>query len=416
MRSPRLGVFATVLFGCSTALGATITVATTAPGVVADGMCSLLEAVNNANDGDVHTDCVAGDDGLDVIELLPEATFPPGFYNYTFRDDVMINGNGSTLLPPLTVTTVVIEGSVAMLNDLSFHSLGAAVQSTILVNRCEIEFLGISDDVTATLTHCVAPVIVIGRDRVDLTLRGCLVAWVDVGGGSRIVMRDSFVTSRGVQIRGGAFVDMAGCTIASGDVGVRMEGAGTVSIARSTFTGNAHGVVLAVPSGVPGSTTLDIRDSTFVGNACGISLESGSRHPLLHAQVSLQNTIIAAAGSGCRIEERIDAEMISHGFNVTTDDSCGLDHHTDMVVADVRLSDLDDLGGPTPVHMPLEGSPAVDMGGECSGTDQRGYLRPADGDGDGVAVCDCGAVEYRAEPRPRPPWLPRHRQLPPAFE
>lgn len=64
MQSPRLGVFVTALLGCCTASGAAITVTTSAPGVLADGMCSLLGAVHNANDGDVHTDCVAGDDGL----------------------------------------------------------------------------------------------------------------------------------------------------------------------------------------------------------------------------------------------------------------------------------------------------------------------------------------------------------------
>ena len=61
---------------------------------------------------------------------------------------------------------------------------------------------------------------------------------------------------------------------------------------------------------------------------------------------------------------------------------------------DPKLSPLGDNGGPTPTHLPLAGSPAIDLGGSvCPRRDQRGALRPADGDGDGQARCDSGAVE-----------------------
>lgn len=61
---------------------------------------------------------------------------------------------------------------------------------------------------------------------------------------------------------------------------------------------------------------------------------------------------------------------------------------------DPKLSPLDDHGGPTPTHLPLPGSPAIDLGSTvCTGKDQRGAPRPADGDGDGEARCDSGAVE-----------------------
>ncbi len=62
---------------------------------------------------------------------------------------------------------------------------------------------------------------------------------------------------------------------------------------------------------------------------------------------------------------------------------------------DPRLSLLGDHGGPTPTHTLLEGSPAIDLApaSTCSGADQRGLPRPADGDGDGSPACDAGAVE-----------------------
>ena len=73
------------------------------------------------------------------------------------------------------------------------------------------------------------------------------------------------------------------------------------------------------------------------------------------------------------------------------------------------LGPLQDNGGPTWTHMPLEGSPVIDRGICLSTsiplpeglqlapilTDQRGVRRPIDGDQDGVMLCDIGAVEYR---------------------
>lgn len=75
---------------------------------------------------------------------------------------------------------------------------------------------------------------------------------------------------------------------------------------------------------------------------------------------------------------------------------------TDTSPLDSRLSPLGDHGGPTPTHLPLPGSPAIDWGGEsCSATDQRGALRP----GDESASCDSGAVEVTRACVPGPTRL-----------
>jgi hypothetical protein len=58
---------------------------------------------------------------------------------------------------------------------------------------------------------------------------------------------------------------------------------------------------------------------------------------------------------------------------------------------------LKNNGGPTPTHMLVEGSPAIDRvnDGTCPPPerDQRGWLRPRDGNGDGGLACDVGSVE-----------------------
>ena len=52
-------------------LHATITVNTNIPKINPDGLCSLIEAIVNANDdAATHADCAAGS-GADVIELAP---------------------------------------------------------------------------------------------------------------------------------------------------------------------------------------------------------------------------------------------------------------------------------------------------------------------------------------------------------
>ena len=63
--------------------------------------------------------------------------------------------------------------------------------------------------------------------------------------------------------------------------------------------------------------------------------------------------------------------------------------------ADPLLSPLQDNGGPTWTHVPLNHSPAIDAGDNTAlpPTDQRGYPRIADGDGNGSAIVDLGSVE-----------------------
>src|SRR5262249_19225018 len=56
-------------------------------------------------------------------------------------------------------------------------------------------------------------------------------------------------------------------------------------------------------------------------------------------------------------------------------------------------SALGNHGGPTLTQMIADGSPAVDHGGFCPPSDQRGFSRTAPGTG---LACDIGAVERRA--------------------
>jgi CSLREA domain-containing protein len=77
-------------------------------------------------------------------------------------------------------------------------------------------------------------------------------------------------------------------------------------------------------------------------------------------------------------------DLLSAGRNVSDDAGCGLTGASDRV-ADPRLRSIGSYGGPTPTAALGRGSPALDIGGGCTPTDQRGAPRSG--------ACDAGAYE-----------------------
>src|SRR5687767_6642577 len=128
----------------ATARAATITVA---DGVVAvdgtDGACSLIEAIENANNGAAtHADCTAGVAGADMIDLASNSTYTlTAAHNTTdganglphISTVITINGNGSTIArssaggtPDFRIFHVWANGSSLTLNQLTLSN-GRAV-------------------------------------------------------------------------------------------------------------------------------------------------------------------------------------------------------------------------------------------------------------------------------------------------
>lgn len=93
----------------------------------------------------------------------------------------------------------------------------------------------------------------------------------------------------------------------------------------------------------------------------------------------------------------------SLGRNISLDNSCSLNHASDLPNTDPLLGEPDEDG----LVELLPGSPAIDHGAEdvftweggemavlpCGPIDVAGNARPQDGNGDGVFECDSGAVE-----------------------
>ena len=119
---------------------ATIPVTTTDPAPAADGQCSLIEAIDNANaDAATHADCPAGI-GADTIELASSAVYELDevTVNYfgpnglpTIGSNVTIEGRNSTIrrapvAPEFRIFVVNSSGNLT-LNDVTFENGAAGV-------------------------------------------------------------------------------------------------------------------------------------------------------------------------------------------------------------------------------------------------------------------------------------------------
>jgi CSLREA domain-containing protein len=200
--------------------------------------------------------------------------------------------------------------------------------------------------------------------------------------------RDSTVSGNTAQTSGGGIwallIDLENVTISGNRAGT--EGGGvqfvisTASLRNVTITGNTAlyggGLAVIAEDTCPSSVYED----------CADYLD-------MYGNVIAGNFALAGgASSDC-----LDVPPHSGAFNLFgVGDEC-LPMLEDLAGSvaqplDPRLSPLGGIGGgggPTPTHVPLAGSPALDLGPllSCPAEDQRGQLRPA---GTG---CDAGSVE-----------------------
>lgn len=197
----------------------------------------------------------------------------------------------------------------------------------------------------------------------------------------------------------------------------------SATVEESTISGNsvlaaeAGDLTVARGGGVQGGTViltgstvaknraeLDAAGATasnVAGDNLGVSVLSSARNTLVSNPVG--------EGGSCA------GAMVSGGFNLDEDGSCGFGKSSDLVGVAAGLDPvLKDNGGPTPTHALLEGSIAIDRGNSFgASTDQRGLPRPADfpaiSNKEGGDGSDIGAFELHVPPGgslpPAPPIL-----------
>jgi hypothetical protein len=216
--------------------------------------------------------------------------------------------------------------------------------------------------------------------------------------GGKVAVTNSTVSGNNLN---GAFADGGGSFSGGG-----IWSSGTLSITSSTVSGN--GVAGDISSGIGGGIynaggTLTIASSTVSNNsAFGLAESFGGG---IYGSATLQDTIVANNLVGVNpISGNCQGTPTSHGYNLSSDNTCAFAGPGDLNNTDPMLGPLQSNGGPTQTQALLVGSPAIDAGdpAECSGPtgklltkDQRGAPRP-DPEDAGVG-CDIGAYESQTD-------------------
>ncbi|MGQ0620952.1 MAG: Calx-beta domain-containing protein [Panacagrimonas sp.] len=419
---PIAAVLATGLFASPAApvLAATLDV-----GV---GGCTLADAITAANTNNATGSCPAGS-GADIIRLPVSGTLPLSAALPALASEIVIEGRGSTVSkvvssnlfrifainPGATVIlrdTVMSGGSLGSLSNGDYSSLGGGI-----------------------------------LNRGTLTLTGCAVSGSNASGGGGIfnggtLNLDNSVISGNVASFGGGGISSNGVVTitrstlsgnrVSGTNGGAMQSSGTVTLTDSTVTSNtagntgggiaSFGILTVLNSTVSGNTagsygggifnsgnsaSLTVTNSTVSGNrgnsGGGIYNRQGSTR-LVRSLISGNTAVftqevrnylgtVTAANSNLFGQSAFSNAGSFFNFAPGGSDRVATSDGATPTTLSAIVSPLGNNGGPTRTHALPAGSPAIDAAGACTGTDQRGIVRPKDGNGSGTAECDIGAFE-----------------------
>ncbi|MEM7584753.1 MAG: DUF11 domain-containing protein, partial [Acidobacteriota bacterium] len=363
--------------------------------VATDGVCTLREALTNANANGETTggDCTAGT-GDDTVML------PAGVYSLTIAgtdDDGNLSGDldvtdpfGLAILGGDTRTTILDGGALDRVIDV--HGRAGLSLEGVTVRNGSVP--------PAPTTRSTT------RNNVPRKALG------DVGGGIRSSGSLELIE---VRVSGNA---------SPGDGGGLAVTGGTAAIRRSLFDDNqAHTAAGATGGGIAigalaGAVTIE--QTTLSGNtteaSAGGALSHAGDQPatLSYVTVTTNSSGVDLAGSGTLVLESsiVTGNGVDCSGGVTSDDynvvgsggdAAGCPLATNDLVASGApgsvVDPLADNSGPTDTHGVFFGSPAIDRVplsvkgcGTTQDVDQRGMPRPDSGS------CEAGAYEGDAVP------------------
>lgn len=433
--------------GQAPALAATINVNTVTPDINAtDGLCSLIEAIVNANDdAQTYAPCVAGS-GPDRIVLPAGSTHTLTVINNQNGTDVnglpkiktviTIEGNNSTILratgaPAFRIFSVDTNYGQTVahltLDKITVSGGGGSIQGG-----------GINSNGTVTLTNSI----VSGnsgsgaggiQNSGTLTLTNSVVSDNSAGyvGGVQnngiLIMEESTISGNFSNGSSGGLENQATATLKNSTVSGNasntrcggLNNSGTMTITNSTISGNSVGGPFPqfgfggglCHTGVLNGT-LTVSNSTISGNTTGG--RGGGVH-FEYGDLTLVRTLISGntASTGREIARYRGQEVITadnynlfghsglsnaQAFSGFTPGASDLTATSDGTVPTALSGILDPLlfdnGGPTKTHALASGSPAIDASppdADCQPADQRGVSRPQG------PACDIGAFEMALE-------------------
>jgi hypothetical protein len=390
--------------GEGAASAATIKVNTKIPEIVSNGKCSLIEAIENANDtttGQIHTDCAAGDPaGADTIKLPKNKTITlAAVHNSTFDP---------TGLPVIT-SEITIEGKRAkIVRDPAAPAFRLmAVSST---GDLTLKKLTLSGGYSSSFGGGIFT-----DDYATLTIENSTISGnsATYGGGifnyrsATLTITNSTISGNSAAFRGGGIYNDNSATLtienstisgnsgASSGGGIYNDRFATLTINNSTISGNSTG---NLGGGIFNDSFVAIENSTISGN----SATSSGGGIYNYATLTFRNSLISgntASISGPEVYNRPGTLVTANDFNLfgvsgfagVSGFSPGATDIVPAVPLNKIIGPLKKNGGPTKTHALVKGSPALNVvplaDPECTGTDQRGRARPKG------AGCDIGSFE-----------------------
>ena len=389
-----------------------------------DGLCSLMEALENANDdAQTHPDCPTGT-GPDVIELAAGSIYTLTQRRLSLSTAMTIEGNGSTVerdenAPQfgiffaeiffsgleITLKNLTIRNGQTNLGGGIFHGLGALTLMNCTITECTAgegggiwNLDGTLNVVESTISHNVA-------------LAGAGIWNVAILNVYRSTISHNHCgefcdSSQGGGIWNRATLNMTDSTVSYNTMTNGFAGAGagiynaefsSMDLSNCTISHNMADFGGGIRNN---EATARLTNCTITENSAtrfGGGINSGSS-----GSVELANCIVAdqELGSDCS-----GSAVTSLGYNLDSDGSCNLTGPGDIPNGFANLGLLNDNGGPTETHALRFGSDAIDAGnpavpgsgeGACEVKDQRGVPRPQ------RAACDIGAFEWEPEPNGGP--------------
>ncbi len=334
---------------------------------IAAGDISLRDAIADANPNDTIEFSVEGTIALTHGELLVDQDLSivgPGAHLLTIdargasRVFNVDNGNGGTLIN-VAISGLTITGGVT-----GADGGGILTRETLTVTACHIT--GNSAEDGGGIGNFAGTFTVTDTTISDNTATGTN------GGGAGIF---------NFSVNKAATSTISNSTISNNTTTTTGGGIynflGTIIVEYSTITEND------APA-TKGSGIASLGDTNVVATQVRSSIIAGNLHSDVDIVVGFQPTFAS-----------LNYNLIGFGTATGTFTTLGDVRN----VADPLLGPLTDNGGPTPTHLPLVGSPAIDTGNPAFAPppnfDQRGdtYVRVFDGDGDTTARIDKGAVE-----------------------
>ena len=359
--------------------------------IVVEGTCTLVDAINAANnDDDSGGLCPPGGSGADEIVLTADVTL-------TVPDN---ETDGANALPSITTDVTVEGGGFSIVTHWDepqdpariFHVAGSPASLTLLNTTVSggvedtgggIFNLGDVVLVNSTISDSIAReyggggIYNLGQlTAVYSSILDNRTTDYDIGGG-------------GILNRGSAL--LIGTIVADNDTigeyswgGGILASRGSLRLVNSTVSGNEAAAGGAIATSRFADPTVLVHTTIANNLTFPDDYTSGA---LCCGDFELEGTILGNNGGGF-YSGNCDATIVDKGGNLSDDDTCG-PGFGNLIGLDPVLADN---GGPTLTHALLAGSSAIDVAGDCLlESDQRGFARE-------VGLCDSGAYEFGASP------------------